>query len=295
MNNLLTTNSYKQQKQVINSQVKINYALSTNSNLDIRPSADNSMSIFAAHHPIQNRLLAVLPSEELNRILPHLEYVPMPFGKVLNEPNGRLQYVYFPTTSIVSLLYTLADGGSSEIGVIGNEGVLGVSVLMGGETTPNRAIVRSGGFGYRLKAQVLNEEFSRGGVLMHYLLRYTQALMVQVTQTAVCNRHHSIEQQLCRCILLSHDRVETDSFPMTQELISSLLGVRREGVTEAACKLKKAEFIYYSRGVIQVLDRSGLESQVCECYSVVKNEYDRLIPKTPQSRTSHLQTVYSAN
>jgi len=201
----------------------------------------------------------------------------MPLGEALYESGGRLLHVYFPTTSIVSLLYVLEDGASAEIAVVGNEGILGISLFMGGETTPSRAVVQSEGFGYRLKAQLLKKEFDRAGPMLHLLLRYTQALITQMTQTAVCNRHHSVEQQLCRWLLLSLDRLSSDSLTMTQELIANMLGVRREGVTEAAGNLQRAGLIRYSRGRIEVIDRPGLEGAVCECYAVVKLEFDRLL------------------
>jgi CRP-like cAMP-binding protein len=222
-----------------------------------------------------------LPAAEYERLLPHLELVPMPLGEVLYESGGRLQHVYFPTTCIVSLLYVLENGASAEIAVVGNEGILGISLFMGGDTTPSRAIVQSAGFGYRLKAQMLKQEFSRAGPMLRLLLRYTQALITQMTQTAVCNRHHSVEQQLCRWLLLSLDRLPTDEVSMTQELIANMLGVRREGVTEAAGKLQRAGLIRYSRGRIEVLDRAGLELAVCECYAVVKREFDRLLVDVP--------------
>jgi CRP-like cAMP-binding protein len=208
----------------------------------------------------------------------------MPLGLVLSESGGRTEYVYFPTTCIVSLLYVLEDGSSAEIGVVGNEGIVGISIFMGGQTTPSRAVVRSAGQGYRLKAPLLLQEFNRGGPVMRLLLRYTQSLITQMTQTAVCNRHHSVEQQLCRALLLSLDRMSGNALTMTQELIASMLGVRREGVTEAAGNLQRAGLIRYSRGHIDVLDRTGLEKAVCECYSVAKREYDRLmcdIPREP--------------
>ena len=207
----------------------------------------------------------------------------MPLGEVLYESGGRLQHVYFPTTSIVSLLYVMADGASAEIAVVGNEGVLGISLFMGGETTPSRAVVQSAGYGYRLKSQLLKQEFKRAGPMMHLLLRYTQALITQMAQTAVCNRHHSVEQQLCRWLLLSLDRLATLELTMTQELIANMLGVRREGVTEAAGKLRDAGVIRYNRGRITVLDRPRLEQEVCECYSVVKKEFDRLLSDIPLS------------
>ena len=211
----------------------------------------------SSHSPTQNHLLAALPAAEFARLSPHLELVPMPLGEALYESGGQLQHVYFPTTSIVSLLYVLEDGASAEIAVVGNEGILGISLFMGGETTPSRAVVQSAGHGYRLRAQLLKQEFNRAGPVLHLLLRYTQALITQMTQTAVCNRHHTVEQQLCRWLLLSLDRLSSDSLTMTQELIANMLGVRREGVTEAAGKLQRAGLIRYSRGRIEVLDRPG--------------------------------------
>lgn len=234
------------------------------------------------HRTTQNHLLAAFPSAEYERLAPHLELVPMPLGQVLCESGGRLQHLYFPTTSIVSLLYVLEDGASAEIAVVGNEGILGISIFMGGDTTPSRAVVRSAGHGYRLKAHLLQQEFNRAGPVMRLLLRYTQALITQMTQTAVCNRHHSIEQQLCRALLLSLDRLSGNSLTMTQELIANMLGVRREGVTEAAGNLQRAGLIRYSRGHIEVLDRAGLEKAVCECYRVVKLEFDRLLSDIPR-------------
>jgi len=228
--------------------------------------------------PRQNHLLDALPEPEFQRLTPHLELVKMPLGEVLYESGGRLQYVYFPTTCIVSLLYVMENGASAEIAVVGNEGILGISLFMGGDTTPSRAVVQSAGFGYRLKAQLLKEEFNRAGPLLRLLLRYTQALITQMAQTAVCNRHHSVEQQLCRWLLLSLDRLSSDELTMTQELIADMLGVRREGVTESAGKLQRAGLIEYSRGHIKVLNRPGLEKRVCECYQVVKTEFDRLLP-----------------
>ncbi len=238
--------------------------------------------------PTQNHLLAALPAAEFARLSPHVESIPMPLGEVLYEPGARLHHVYFPTTSIVSLLYVLEDGASAEIAVVGNEGILGISLFMGGETTPSRAVVQSAGHGYRLKAERLKQEFNRAGPVLRLLLRYTQALITQMTQTAVCNRHHSIEQQLCRWLLLSLDRLSSDSLTMTQELIANMLGVRREGVTEAAGKLQRAGLIRYSRGRIEVLDRPGLERTVCECYAVVKREYDRLLADIPRGDPFHV-------
>jgi CRP-like cAMP-binding protein len=234
------------------------------------------------HSPTQNHLLAALPAAEFDRLSPHLELVPMPLGQALYESGGHLSHVYFPTTSIVSLLYVMKDGASAEIAVVGNEGILGISLFMGGETTPSRAIVQSAGHGYRLGAQLLKQEFNRSGPVLHLLLRYTQALITQMAQTAVCNRHHSVETQLCRWLLLSLDRLDTTDLTMTQELIANMLGVRREGVTEAAGKLQKAGLIRYSRGHIAVLDRPGLEKEVCECYAVVKKEFDRLLMDIPR-------------
>jgi CRP-like cAMP-binding protein len=209
----------------------------------------------------------------------------MPLGEVLYESGGPLRHVYFPTTSIVSLLYVMQNGASAEIAVVGNEGLLGVSLFMGGETTPSRAVVQSSGHGYRLEGQLLKDEFNRAGPVLRLLLRYTQALITQMSQTAVCNRHHSLQQQLCRWLLLSLDRLPGNTLTMTQELISNMLGVRREGVTEAARNLQAAGMIRYSRGRIEVLDRPGLEQTVCECYGVVKLEFDRLLGDIPQVRS----------
>jgi CRP-like cAMP-binding protein len=231
-------------------------------------------------NPEQNNLLAALPESVRERLFTHLESVYMPLGDVLYETGTQLKYAYFPTTSIVSLLYVMKDGASAEIAVVGREGLLGIALFMGGETTPSRAIVQSAGHGFRLKSQLLKDEFSHAGPLMHLLLRYTQALITQMSQTAVCNRHHSIHQQLCRWLLMSMDRLPSNDLVMTQELIANMLGVRREGVTEAARKLQNAGLIHYSRGHITVLDRCGLEAEACECYSVVKREFDRLLPDT---------------
>ena len=230
------------------------------------------------HDPHQNHLLAALPPAEFARLLPHLEWVSLPLGQVLYESGEQMRHVYFPTTSIVSLLYVLEDGGSAEIAVVGNEGIVDVSLFMGGETTPSRAAVQSAGEAYRLKGQLLKQEFNRSGELQHLLLRYTQALLTQMAQTAVCNRHHTVDQQLCRWLLLSMDRLPSNELTMTQELIANMLGVRREGVTEAAGKLQRAGLIEYHRGRITVLDRVGLEARTCECYAVVKKEFDRLLP-----------------
>jgi len=204
--------------------------------------------------------------------------VELPLGNVLYESGGKLTHVYFPTTAIVSLLYVMENGGSAEIAVVGHEGLVGVSLFMGGETTPSRAVVQSAGSGFRLKASLVMEEFNKAGPVLHLLLRYTQALITQMAQTAVCNRHHSLDQQLCRWLLLSLDRLQSNELVMTQELIANMLGVRREGVTEAAGRLDKAGLIRYQRGRITVVDRPGLELRTCECYSVVKKEYDRLLP-----------------
>jgi len=229
------------------------------------------------HSPSQNHLLAALPAAEFARLAPHLELVPMPLGESLYEPGERLQHVFFPTTAIVSLLFVLESGASAEIAGVGNEGVLGISLFMGGDSTPSSAVVQTAGHGYRLQGKLLKEEFSRGGLMQRLLLRYTQALLTQMCQTAACNRHHSIEQQLCRWLLLTLDRLPTNELIMTQELVASALGVRREGITEAAGKLQRAGVIRYRRGHISVLERSGLEAGACECYAVVKNELGRLL------------------
>ena len=225
-----------------------------------------------------NHLLAALPDAELQRWLPQLQPMDLPLGHVLYEPGNTLSHVYFPTTAIVSLLYVMESGASAEIAVVGYEGIVGVSLFMGGESTPSRAVVQSAGASFRLKAQLMKDEFNRAGPVLHLLLRYTQALITQMSQTAVCNRHHSLDQQLCRWLLLSLDRLQGDSLVMTQELIANMLGVRREGVTQGALGLQKAGLIRYSRGHITVLDRPGLERRTCECYAVVKREYDRLLP-----------------
>jgi CRP-like cAMP-binding protein len=229
--------------------------------------------------PRQNHLLAALPQAEWQRWLPQLEHVSMPLGLVIYESGSTLSHVYFPTTSIVSLLYVMENGASAEIAVVGNEGLVGISLFMGGESTPSRAVVQSAGEGYRLRAPTIKDDFNRAPVL-HLLLRYTQALITQMAQTAVCNRHHSLDQQLCRWLLLSLDRLQGNELAMTQELIANMLGVRREGVTEAALKLQAVGLIRYARGHIVVLDRHGLEKRTCECYAVVKKEYDRLLPVT---------------
>ncbi len=236
-----------------------------------------SIAKTVGHAPKQNHLLAALPAEIFERLSPHLELIQMPLGKVLYESGGQLQHAYFPTTAIVSLHYIMENGASAEVAGVGNEGVLGVSLFMGGNTTPSRATVQTGGWGYRLKARAMLEEFDRAGPLMRLMLRYTQALMTQMSQTAVCNRHHSVEQQLCRWLLLTLDRLASNELTMTQELIAGMLGVRREGITEAAGHLQQAGIISYRRGHISVLDRSGLEARTCECYNVVRKEFHRLL------------------
>jgi CRP-like cAMP-binding protein len=236
--------------------------------------------------PRQNHLLAMLPADEYGRLRPMLEPVTIPLGKALSEPGARMQHVYFPTTAIVSLLSIMADGASTEIAVVGSEGIVGISLFMGGETTPSRAVVQSAGDAYRLRGQALKDEFYRAGPMHYLLLRYTQALLTQMAQTAVCNRHHSLDQQLCRWLLLSLDRLPSNELIMTQELIANMLGVRREGVTEAAGKLQRAGLIRYHRGHISVIDRPGLEVRSCECYAVVKREYDRLLSCAP-ARSVH--------
>jgi CRP-like cAMP-binding protein len=225
-----------------------------------------------------NQLLATLSAVELERIAVHLEPVEMQLGAVVYESGRELQHVYFPTTCIVSLLYVLESGASAEIAIVGREGVVGVSIFMGGATTPNRAVVQSAGHAYRMPARIIQEEFRRGATMQHLMLRYTQSLLTQMAQTAVCNRHHSVDQQLCRWLLFSIDRLDRPEISTTQELISNMLGVRREGVTEAAGKLQKAGAISYRRGHIKVLDRSMLEGMSCECYQVVRRETERLLP-----------------
>jgi CRP-like cAMP-binding protein len=225
-----------------------------------------------------NHLLAALPDAEWQRWLPALESIDMPLGQVLYEAGATLTHVYFPTTSIVSLLYVMENGASAEIAVVGNEGIVGISLFMGGGSTPSRAVVQSAGRGLRLAAQMMKDEFNKNGPVLHLLLRYTQALITQMAQTAVCNRHHSLDEQLCRWLLLSLDRLQGDELVMTQELIANMLGVRREGVTQAALNLQHAGLIRYARGHIAVLDRVGLEQRTCECYAVVRKEYDRLLP-----------------
>ena len=226
----------------------------------------------------ENHLLAALPSAELHRWLPLLQPAELPLGLVLYESGRTLSHVYFPTTAIVSLLFVLKSGDSTEIAVVGNEGVVGISLFMGGNSTPSRAVVQSAGRGFRLRSDAMKEAFGRNSAVMQLMLRYTQALITQMAQTAVCNRHHSLDKQLCRWLLLSMDRLQGNELVMTQELIANMLGVRREGVTEAALKLQTAGLIRYARGHITVLDRPGLERRTCECYEVVKKEYDRLLP-----------------
>ena len=238
------------------------------------------MAVNPVSDPRQNQLLAALPTEEFDRWHPHLQAVELTLGRVLYEPGDVLSHVYFPTTAIVSLLYVMENGASAEIAVAGREALVGISLFMGGQSTPSRAVVQSGGHGFRMKAQTLTEEFNRSGPVLHLLLRYTQALITQMAQTAVCNRHHSLDQQLCRWLLLSLDRLPGKELVMTQELIANMLGVRREGVTEGAITLQRAGIIDYSRGHITVLDRPRLETLTCECYAVVKKEYDRLLPAT---------------
>ncbi len=233
--------------------------------------------------PRENRLLAVLKKPEYDRIASELELVNMSLGEVLYESGGQLNWVYFPTDCIVSLLYVMEDGASAEIAVVGNEGIVGIALFMGGQTMPNRAVVQSAGLAYRLKGTLLNQEFDRSGAVQHLLLRYTLALLTQMAQTAVCNRHHTVDQQLCRWLLLSLDRLPSNELSMTQELIANMLGVRREGVTEAAGKLQRAGLIDYHRGRITVLNRPGLEARVCECYEVVRTEFERLLPDSPEN------------
>ncbi len=230
------------------------------------------------HSLSQNHLLNALPVDELEQLHQYLELVPLPLGKVLSESGGKLSHVYFPTTAIISLLYVTEDGASAEIAMVGNDGLIGVALFMGGETMPSMAVVQSAGYAYRIMGELLKQAFNREIPMQHLFLRYTQALLTQMAQTAVCNRHHSIEQQLCRWLLLSFDRLPANELIMTQELISHMLGVRREGITDAARKLQHAGLIEYHRGHITLLDRQRLEDKVCECYKVVKKEYDRLLP-----------------
>ena len=247
------------------------------------------MAISSPHSPNQNYLLAALPAAEFEPLAVHLELVPMPLGEILYEPGGQLQHAYFPTTCIVSLHYVMESGASAETAGVGNEGVVGIALFMGGDTTPSSAVVQTAGHAYRLAGNLLKQEFNRAGLMRRLLLRYTQALMTQMNQTAACYRHHTVEQQLCRWLLLTLDRVSSRELIMTQELVANMLGVRREGITEAAGKLQRAGFIRYRRGHIAVLDRSGLETRACECYAVVKNELNRLM-----SDVRHRQGVVSA-
>jgi CRP-like cAMP-binding protein len=233
--------------------------------------------MLSPHSPLQNHLLAALPAADFERLAGHLELVPMMLGDVLYEPGGQLQHAYFPTTAIVSLHYVTESGASAEIAGVGNEGVVGISLFMGGDTTPSSAVVQTAGHAYRLQRRLLKEEFDRAGAVLQLLLRYTQALITQMTQTAVCNRHHSVEQQLCRWLLMTLDRIPSGELVMTQELVATMLGVRREGITEAAGNLQRSGLIRYRRGHISVLDRSGLEARSCECYAAVKQEIRRLL------------------
>jgi CRP-like cAMP-binding protein len=226
---------------------------------------------------LQNHLLAGVSEEELARLLPNLQFVSLPLGQVLYESGEKMDYVYFPATAIISLLYIMENGSSAEIGVVGNDGMVGIAIFMGGDTTPNRAVVQSAGITFKMKSALMKDEFTRGGRFHNLCLRYTQALITQISQTAVCNRLHSVDQQLCRWLLLSHDRLPSDRLIMTQDLIANMLGVRREGITHAAKRLQKAGYIKYVRGDMTILDREGLESSVCECYKVVRTEYDRLL------------------
>jgi len=241
-------------------------------------------NLSAPHSPTQNHLIAVLPADVFERLSPHMELVSLLLGQVICESSGELQHVFFPTTAIISLHYVMENGASAEIAGVGNEGVVGVSLFMGGNNTPNLATVYTSGFGYRLKARLLMEEFNRTGPMMRLLLRYTQALMTQMSQTAVCNRHHTVEQQLCRWLLMTQDRLPSSELTMTQELIASMLGVRREGITEAAGNLQRTGLISYRRGHISILNRSGLESRTCECYHVVKKEFRRLLTNEGASK-----------
>jgi CRP-like cAMP-binding protein len=246
-----------------------------------------TMPSFASDTPKSNHLLAALPEVNYQALVPSLESVPLPLGNVLYESGGVQDYVYFPTSSIVSLLFMLENGSSTELAVTGWEGLVGISLFMGGETTPSRAVVQSAGKSFRIRGRALKKQFEMGGALQLLLLRFTQALITQMTQTAVCNRHHSVDQQLCRWLLLSLDRLPTNELVITQELIASMLGVRREGVTEAAGRLQADGVIEHRRGRITVPDRTKLEPRSCECYAVVKNEYDRLLPRGWQTSSPH--------
>ena len=239
-----------------------------------------------ADNPNRNHLLSALPTEDFERLVKHLEPILMPLGKMLYEPNEQLQYAYFPTTCIISLHYVMESGASAETAGVGNEGVVGISLFMGGDTTSSSAVVQTAGYAYRLERHILKQEFDLAGSLQHLLLRYTQALMTQMTQTSVCNRHHSVEQQLCRWLLLTLDRLPTNELIMTQELVASMLGVRREGITEAAGNLQRAGYISYRRGHITVLNRAGLEKNTCECYAIVKKEMARLLSDVQHRQNS---------
>ena len=239
---------------------------------------DNRLGLSVRHTPRQNRLLAALPAENYERLLPHLELVPLPLGWAVYEAGTKMNYLYFPTCGILSRIHVTKDGAPTGISIAGNDGLIGVALIMGGDTSARRVVVHSAGYAYRLRADVLKREFERGGTLQQLLLRYAQALITQMAQTAVCNRHHSVVQQLCRWLLLNLDRSPSNELTMTQELIATMLGVRREGVTEAAGHLQKAGLIQYRRGHISVLDRSKLETLACECYAVVKEEFERLLP-----------------
>jgi CRP-like cAMP-binding protein len=243
-----------------------------------------------AHHPSQNHLLAALAACDFAPLAEHLELVALPLGEVLYEPGGQLEHAYFPTTAIVSLHYVSESGASAEIAGIGNEGVVGISLFMGGDTTPSSAAVQTAGHAYRLPRRLLRSEFDRAGPIMHLLLRYTQALITQMTQTAVCNRHHTVDQQLCRWLLMTLDRIPSGQLVMTQELVANTLGVRREGITVAAGKLQEAGLIRYRRGHIAVLQRAGLELRSCECYAVVKNEFDRLLRRERTEEPDHVRS-----
>jgi CRP-like cAMP-binding protein len=248
----------------------------------------------AAHSPGQNHLLAALPAEEFGRLAAHLELVPMLLGEILYEPGSQMQHAYFPTTAIVSLHYVMESGASAETAGVGNEGVVGISLFMGGDTTPSSAVVQTAGHGYRLPGRLLKQEFNRAGAARNLLLRYTQSLITQMIQTAACNRHHSVEQQLCRWLLLTLDRSVSSELVMTQELVASMLGVRREGITEAAGNLQRAGLIRYRRGHISVLQRDGLEKRSCECYAVVKKELLRLMSDVRQRQGAPALAIATA-
>jgi CRP-like cAMP-binding protein len=238
----------------------------------------NRLGSSLRHTPRQNRLLAALPAENYKRLLPHLEFVPLPLGWTVYDAGTKMDCLYFPTSGILSRIYVMENGASTGISIVGNDGMIGVALIMGGDTSARRVVVHSAGYAYRLGSDVLKREFERGGALQQLLLRYAQALITQMAQTAVCNRHHALAQQLCRWLLLSLDRLPGNELLMTQELIAQMLGVRREGVTEAAGRLQAEGLIHYHRGHIEVLDRAGLEKRACECYAAVKKEYDRLLP-----------------